>query len=72
MSSTHFWKNRSKANLEDMVCDFFKEEIISDFKCENCGNLGINKSHNIIHFPKYLIVLVKRFVFFPKPKKLLN
>ena len=48
------------------------KENIDDFKCEKCGKRGIVKEHNIIKYPKYLIVLVKRFIFFPRPKKLEN
>lgn len=55
-----------------MICNYFKQEYIPDFQCEKCKKRGINKSHNIIEFPHYLIVLVKRFIYFPEQKKLEN
>lgn len=72
MSMTKLWKRNQKAKLEDMVANYFVKENIDDFKCEKCGQRGIVKEHNIIKFPKYLIVLVKRFIFFPQPRKLEN
>lgn len=55
------------------MCEFFKKEVISDFKCEKCKKSGdISKTHEFIKFPKLLIVNIKRFVSNPYPKKLSN
>lgn len=59
--------------MEDLICEFFKKEVIADFKCEKCKqNSDISKTHDIIHYPKLLIINVKRFVMNPYPKKLSN
>lgn len=59
MSCNNLWKKQPKVNMETMVSNYFKEEIIDDFKCEKCKQKGISKKHEIVLFPQYLIVLVK-------------
>ena len=71
-SFSRLWWRSTKVKIDDMISNYFEEETIDDFKCESCQNTGITKKLNIIKFPKYLIILIKRFVFFPKPRKLLN
>ena len=59
--------------LEDLIFEFFKKEVIADFKCEKCKqNCEISKTHEIMRYPKLLVINVKRFVSNPYPKKLSN
>lgn len=62
-----------RVSLEDLICEYFKKEVIADFNCEKCKVKGeISKSQEIIRFPNLLIVNAKRFVSNPYPKKLSN
>lgn len=59
--------------LENLINNFFKSERIEDFSCEGCGQKSdIMKNQEIFRFPEILIIFIKRFVFYPKPKKLSN
>ena len=59
--------------LDNLIANFFKEEQIDDFLCEHCKKKSrIIKSQELFRFPEVLIVFIKRFVFYPKPKKLTN
>ena len=72
MSYTKIWQKHNAVPLINLITNFFEDEIINDYKCEKCKRKGINKSHEIVEFPHYLIILIKRFVFFPQPQKLEN
>ncbi len=55
------------------MVNFFKDEIIDDYRCEKCNKINkISKSFEIVKFPEILIVFVKRFLFYPYMKKLKN
>ena len=59
--------------MEDIIIEFFKKEIINDYKCDNCERKEkIAKTMEIIKFPRILIVNVKRFIHYPIMKKLNN
>ena len=59
--------------LEDIINEYFRQEHINDFKCDKCKKTGeIVKTQEILAFPKVLVVNVKRFVYYPQPKKLDN
>ena len=67
-------KNFSENNffsIEELITNFFKNEKIKDFFCKNCGKKNeIEKTQKIIKYPKILIILIKRFQYFPNPKKI--
>ncbi len=71
MSYSKLWSEKNNPPLFDLISHFFKDETIQDFKCENCKKkTDVIKTHNFITFPRILIILIKRFLFYPKPKKL--
>ena len=60
-------------NLTNLIDNLLIDEIIEDFKCEFCKKRNkIKKTHKIIQYPKILTISIKRFTFFPYPKKLNN
>ena len=66
VSSTDLYAQKEKnVPIEDLIRYNFKQERIDDFKCERCKKEGIIKSHSIIEYPKILILMIKRFAFFP-------
>ncbi|CAD8120719.1 unnamed protein product [Paramecium sonneborni] len=51
--------------------DFFKDEIIQDYQCDNCHKKKTAvKKTKITNLPRYLILHLKRFKFFPKSTKI--
>lgn len=71
MSYSKIWSFTENPPIDDLIVNYFKDENIEDFKCEHCGKKSdVIKSHNILKFPEILIVLIKRFVFFPQHRKL--
>jgi len=57
------WSNKKKTPLLfDMLNNFYKDEIIDDFQCENCNQkTQVNKAHRVVKFPSVLVILIKRF-----------
>ncbi|CAD8188167.1 unnamed protein product [Paramecium octaurelia] len=51
--------------------EFLKDELIQDYQCDNCHkkNKAIKKTR-ITNLPRYLILHLKRFKFFPKQTKI--
>lgn len=63
----------NKLNLSNLIDNLLMDEIIEDFECEFCKKRNkIKKTHKIIKFPKILTISIKRFRYFPYPKKLNN
>lgn len=58
-------------SLTHLVDGFFQNEYVEDFKCGHCKEqVMIKKFNKIIRLPKILVVSLKRFVFYPKMKKI--
>jgi ubiquitin carboxyl-terminal hydrolase 8 len=47
--------------LQDCLTDNFRNEIVNDWKCEKCNELGGNKYNKIWTLPETLIINLKRF-----------
>ena len=63
-------KNR-RISLEHLIEGFFLEDFIEDFRCSHCKKQSmIKKTSRIIRMPQILIVTLKRFVFYPKMRKI--
>jgi hypothetical protein len=57
--------------LDDLIKEFFAEEYISDYQCQFCHkNSIIKKQYKILKEPEVLRITLKRFVNFPKIKKI--
>lgn len=64
---------RRRVTFEKLVAGYFRQESIDDFRCEKCGQVGETvREQTVVRFPKILVVLIKRFLFFPKMQKLSN
>lgn len=67
------FNRRSSVQLSAMITSFFDGERIDEYRCGKCDQVGeIEKRHRVLKFPAILIVVIKRFVFYPKPQKLSN
>ena len=64
---------RVMVSFEKLVAGYFRQESIDDFRCGKCGQMGETaREHTILKFPRILVVLIKRFIYFPKMQKLSN
>ena len=56
--------------LDDLVCNFFRTEVIEDYECDQCGkHTRISKSHRLCRLPEVLVVFIKRFRLYPLVEK---
>jgi ubiquitin carboxyl-terminal hydrolase 2/21 len=63
----------SKIPISELIKNYFSKEKISNFICEKCKkNTTLVKKVKIIKFPEILIILIKRFTFFPEKRKIKN
>ena len=52
------------------MANYFRKEIIEDYKCDFCQkNTVITKTQHIFRFPEILLVFIKRFRLFPQIEK---
>jgi ubiquitin C-terminal hydrolase len=57
--------------LKNLIEDFFEEEYICDFRCSHCNEKTmIRKQYRILKEPEILRLTIKRFINFPKMKKI--
>ena len=64
-------KQQPPRDLEDLIQDFFREETIEGFKCTKCNRTCTHyKKCRIWTYPRTLFIYLKRFVYFPEPKKI--
>ena len=56
------FENIQYITLKDCLNNYNKEEILFDFKCENCNNKGIIKNSRFITYnlPEYLLIKINR------------
>lgn len=57
-------------DLESLIQDFFKEEIIDDYQCSSCKQkCQFYRKCRIWTYPQTLFIQIKRFVYYPEYKK---
>ncbi|XP_066931584.1 ubiquitin carboxyl-terminal hydrolase 38-like isoform X2 [Clytia hemisphaerica] len=62
-----------KFNIQEMMCSYLSPELLNNsnkYYCETCASLqNAQKTMNILKYPKYLILTMKRFTYDVKTQK---
>lgn len=59
------------STINQSLEEFLKDEVIQDYRCDKCNKMkNAIKRTKITRLPRYLILHLKRFKYFPKSNKL--